>query len=206
MLLGFSIKGCKAAAHALRTFLCNNPGYKKLLKIDVINESHSAYRDALLNEVKLHVAEIYSYVLQSFSSLCQLLHRIIELRSAVGYQQGGPLGPATCSLNFHHVTRKLKSYFNVWYVDDGTIYPANIVFLTGTESSAVFSIIGVDQNRLGKLYIPEQTHSHMKFKCSSPLICLINKSNFTPNTKIQTTWSVFVPKLHSSLPSSVDVP
>ena len=43
------------------------------------------------------------------------------LKSATGVQQGDPLGPALFSLAIHAVLKSLKSCFNVWYLDDGSI-------------------------------------------------------------------------------------
>ncbi|XP_045453030.1 uncharacterized protein LOC123662192 [Melitaea cinxia] len=66
--LGFGSKGgCEAAVHAARTFLKSNEA-EVLLKVDVKNAFNSLDRATLLNEVSLHLPEIYPYRLRESSA------------------------------------------------------------------------------------------------------------------------------------------
>ncbi|XP_063617938.1 uncharacterized protein LOC134790882 [Cydia splendana] len=119
--LGFGIKGgCEAAVHALRTYLSNSP-CDVLVKIDVRNAFNSVNRDTLLTEIKNNIPEIYNYLLHCYDDPTNLIYRENVLSSEVGCQQGDPLGPAIFSLAINPIIQKLKSKFNVWYLDDGTL-------------------------------------------------------------------------------------
>jgi len=50
-----------------------------------------------------------------------LFHGHFRLDSAIGVQQGDPLGPALFALAIHRVTSEVKSDLNAWYLDDGCI-------------------------------------------------------------------------------------
>ena len=45
----------------------------------------------------------------------------MQVSSAVGIQQGDPLGPMLFCLGIHNLVSSLSSEFTVFYLDDGTI-------------------------------------------------------------------------------------
>ncbi|XP_060804915.1 uncharacterized protein LOC132902733 [Amyelois transitella] len=119
--VGFGTRGgCEAAVHAVRTFTHSNM-CEVLLKLDVKNAFNSVNRDTLLNEIKLHVPELYNFLLQCYHTPSKLVHKYNEIDSATGCQQGDPLGPAIFSLAINSIIHGLNSKLNVWYLDDGTL-------------------------------------------------------------------------------------
>lgn len=119
--LGFGSKGgCEAAVHACRTFL-HNFSEQVLVKVDVKNAFNSVNRDTLLAEVQNNIPHIYPYLWQCYRCPSNLMYRDHTIPSAVGCQQGDPLGPAIFSLAIHPIISALKSKFNVWYLDDGSL-------------------------------------------------------------------------------------
>ncbi|XP_072947725.1 uncharacterized protein [Epargyreus clarus] len=119
--LGFGSKGgCEAAVHSLRSFL-TNAGGDVVLKVDVKNAFNSVDRSILLEEIKTVIPEVYPYLFQCYGAPSHLLYRNNLIESAVGCQQGDPLGPAIFSLAIHPIISKLNSKLNMWYLDDGTL-------------------------------------------------------------------------------------
>lgn len=119
--LGFGVKGgCEAAVHAARTFL-SRPDYEVFIKIDVQNAFNSVDRGALLSEVKKELPDIYNYLWQCYGAPTKLLFGDNIILSSMGCQQGDPLGPAIFSLAVHPIISNLKSSFNLWYLDDGSL-------------------------------------------------------------------------------------
>ncbi|XP_063618720.1 uncharacterized protein LOC134791601 [Cydia splendana] len=119
--LGFGSKGgCEAAVHAARAFV-NDDSCEVLLKVDVKNAFNSVDRGALLTQIQDATPLIYKYLWQCYHQSTNLLFKTHHLASAVGCQQGDPLGPAIFSLAIHPIISNLNSKFNSWYLDDGTL-------------------------------------------------------------------------------------
>lgn len=178
--VGFGTRGgCEAAVHAVRTFvqgdLC-----EVLLKLDVKNAFNSVNRDTLLNEIKIHVPEIYNFLLQCYHSPSKLMHKNSEILSAVGCQQGDPLGPAIFSLAINSIIHSLNSKLNVWYLDDGTLGgDSQTVLADLLNIKNKFTAIGLELNfNKCELYISDKVDS------SSASQIIQNFNHIAPNIKI----------------------
>ena len=122
--LGYGTPGeCKAAIHAARTFLANSSllSPRVLLKTDYKNAFNSIRRDTFLGIVRDQFPEVYPFVWQCYNSSSTLFFGDFMLKSATGVQYGYPPGAGLFSLAIHAVLKSLKSCFNVWYLDDGSI-------------------------------------------------------------------------------------
>jgi hypothetical protein len=176
--LGFGIKGgCEAAVHALRTFLSNAP-CDVLVKIDVKNAFNSVNRDTLLTEIKTNVPEIYNYLLHCYAEPTKLIYRNTVISSEVGCQQGDPLGPAIFSLAINPVIQNLKSKFNVWYLDDGTL---------GGDLESVLSDLSTVKSKFQSIGLELNYSKCELFIQNSSVNCFDIKQKFddlTPNIKL----------------------
>jgi hypothetical protein len=115
-------KGCEAAVHATRAYVESDSVQDQvLLKIDFKNAFNSVHRDVVLKLVREKVPEIYNFVYQCYEEDSYLFFGDDTLDSSEGVQQGDPLGPFLFSLAIMDIVKKMKSDFNVWYLDDGTI-------------------------------------------------------------------------------------
>jgi hypothetical protein len=178
--VGFGTRGgCEAAVHAVRTFVQDDQN-GILLKLDVKNAFNSVNRDTLLNEVKLHVPEIYNFLLQCYHSPSQLAHKNEAILSAVGCQQGDPLGPAIFSLAINSIISTTNSKLNVWYLDDGTLGgDAETVLADLIMIKNKFELIGLELNfNKCELYIPEKTDY------ASAVKIIQNFNTVAPNIKV----------------------
>ncbi|CAG9122416.1 unnamed protein product [Plutella xylostella] len=182
--LGFGTKGgCEAAVHAARSFLQHGGG-EVLLKVDVANAFNSVDRGALLTEIKDHIPDIFHYMWQCYSKPTKLIYKNNLLQSAVGCQQGDPLGPAIFSLAIHPHISSLASKFNVWYLDDGTLGgEANTVLSDLQNIINKFDSIGLNLNfSKCELFVSERIPPGEKeqiinkFNSLAPNIKLINKN------------------------------
>lgn len=185
--LGFGSRGgCEAAVHATRTFLDQNGG-EVLLKVDVKNAFNSVDRGALLTQIKQITPHVYNYLWQCYSSPSKLLFRNHPINSAVGCQQGDPLGPAIFSLAIHPIISSLFSKLNLWYLDDGTLGgDVNSVLEDLRSLIAKFSTIGLDLNfSKCELYVSnlksevEKTNIISKFNSLAPNIKIQNKDTLS---------------------------
>lgn len=199
--LGFGSKGgCEAAVHACRTFLCNSKD-QILLKVDVKNAFNSVSRVALLTEIQKEIPNLYPYLWQCYSSPSNLMYNNHSIFSAVGCQQGDPLGPAIFSLAIHPIISALKSKFNIWYLDDGSL---------GGESSCVlndlsflirkFHEIGLDLNMSKcELYVSQENSNKTKIIDDFQSIC--------PDIKVMSKNSLHLlgaPIFEESIPDFID--
>ena len=75
----------------------------------------------MLHIIKRDFPGMYSYVWQSYSSASKLYFGSDFLLSSTGIQQGDPIGPFLFAIGIHAMIKNLKSEFNSWYLDDGTI-------------------------------------------------------------------------------------
>ena len=116
-------KGAEAAVHALRSYLENpSTANKVLLKIDFKNAYNTIRRDVILNLVKQKLPKVYNFAHQCYSKSTNLIFDSEVLLSQEGVQQGDPLGGLFFSLGIQdEIVRKMKSEFNCWYLDDGSL-------------------------------------------------------------------------------------
>ena len=137
--LGFGIKGgAEAAVHAARLYAGDLDDNHWIVKLDFKNAFNSLRRDKLLLAVRELAPALYPFVHSCYSSL--FWHDSV-LQSAEGVQQGDPLGPLLFCLAIHDLCSQLRSEFNVWYLDDGSVggtledirYDLEIVQRVGTE-------------------------------------------------------------------------
>ena len=120
--LGFGIKqGTEAAAHAARRFLqVLGPG-QALLKLDFTNAFNTLRRDEILRTVEQEIPELYPFVWTCYSEPTHLCFGDYTLSSEEGVQQGDPLGPLLFCVASWKLAALMKSEFNLWYLDDGTL-------------------------------------------------------------------------------------
>lgn len=143
--------------------------------LDVKNAFNSVDRETLLNEIKVHVPEIYNFLLQCYHCPSKLVHKNHEILSAMGCQQGDPLGPAIFSLAINSVIHSLHSKLNVWYLD----VLADLSLIINK-----FNSIGLELN-LSKceLYISEKVDPslalqiYQSFNVVAPNIQLLSKNS-----------------------------
>lgn len=182
--VGFAVRGgCEAAVHAARKFISSISCPRKvMLKIDLANAFNSLERDAILNAIKYKVPELFPLMWQSYAQPSILLYgsRIIE--SVVGCQQGDPLGPLGFCLTIHPLVQMIKSEFNVFYIDDGTI---------GDDYETVikdFKLFIEESKKLGlslnyskcELFIPFKEHRNeiiTAFQTIAPSINIVGESD-----------------------------
>ena len=120
--LGFGTKGgAEAAVHAARMYAGDIDEHHYIVKLDFKNAFNSLRRDKMLLAVRNLAPALYRFVHSSYSSPSSLFWYDSVLQSAEGVQQGDPLGPLLFCLSIHTLCSQLRSEFNVWYLDDGTI-------------------------------------------------------------------------------------
>lgn len=124
--LGVGIKnGVEAGAHTARIYF--NSKHKSIrifLKIDIKNAFNEIRRDAMLNEIKKNIPELFRFVEQCYRQPSNVYYGEHLILSQLGVQQGDPLGPALFCLTLQRVISTLKELnldLNLWYLDDGTI-------------------------------------------------------------------------------------
>ena len=113
--------GCEAAVHASRRFMESMSGEEALVKIDMKNAFNTVRRDSFLRVVRERAPGLYRLLWQAYSEPTPLYYGTVRIQSATGLQQGDPCGPVVFSLNIDAAAREVKSAFNMWYLDDGSI-------------------------------------------------------------------------------------
>lgn len=185
--LGFGVRGgCEAAVHAARTFL-DSKFYDVFVKIDVKNAFNSVDRSALLTEIYKEIPEISLYMYQCYGTQSKLMFGDSEINSCVGCQQGDPLGPAIFSLAIQPFITNLKSKFNMWYLDDGSLGgDASSVFQDLESIIHSFSQIGLTLNfNKCEIFIPDSIPATArsdiiaKFNSLTPNITELTKESLT---------------------------
>jgi len=99
--------GCEAAAHAARLYLHGMPSNHLLLKLDFRNAFNTLRRDKMLESVKDHVPELFSFIHAAYGEPSLLFCGQRTLLSAEGVQQGDPLGPFLFCLTIQPLVLKL---------------------------------------------------------------------------------------------------
>ena len=75
----------------------------------------------MLHSILLKVPELLPFAYCSFRHPSLLFFRDFSISSKEGVQQGDPLGPLLFCLAIHDIVVNLKSSFNVFCLDDGTL-------------------------------------------------------------------------------------
>lgn len=120
--LGFGVPlGAEAAAHAARCFLTNIQSNQALLKIDFSNAFNTLRRDEMLNTVHRDLPALYPFIDSCYSGQSFLRFGQFTLVSDEGPQQGDPLGPLLFCTTAMSLVKRIRSEFNCWYMDDGTL-------------------------------------------------------------------------------------
>lgn len=120
--LGFGVTlGAEAAAHAARCFLANIGSGRAMLKIDFRNAFNTLRRDEMLKVVHTELPVLYPFVHSCYSGQSFLRFGQFTLLSDEGSQQGDPLGPLLFCSTVMSLVNRVRSEFNCWYMDDGTL-------------------------------------------------------------------------------------
>jgi len=120
--LGFGVRqGAEAAAHAARSFLANLSNGEALLKIDFTNAFNTLSRDVMLEVIREELPQLYPFIDSCYSGQSFLRFGQYTLLSAEGPQQGDPLGPMLFCAATMHLVKRVKSVYNSWYMDDGSL-------------------------------------------------------------------------------------
>ena len=120
--LGFGTPmGAEATVHAAWSYLNGMIEGNLLVKLDFQNAFNSICRDSMLKSVLEKARLVFPL---AFTSYCQpsfLFFGNYIIHSCEGVQQGDPLGPLLFCLAIQDLITSLKSEFNVFYLDDGTL-------------------------------------------------------------------------------------
>jgi len=120
--LGFGIQqGAEAAAHAARSLLANMGSGEAMLKIDFTNAFNTLSRDVMLSVIRDELPELFPFIDSCYSGQSFLIFGQYTLLSDEGPQQGDPLGPLLFCAATMRLVNRIKSVFNLWYMDDGTL-------------------------------------------------------------------------------------
>lgn len=120
--IGFGVpRSTEAAVHAARTYVANLQPGEGLLKLDFKNAFNMVNRENMFQVVREHLPELYPFIHMCYSSASFLNFGEYQLLSDEGIQQGDPLGPLMFCATSLKLARSMKSEFNVWYLDDGSI-------------------------------------------------------------------------------------
>ncbi|XP_026410732.1 uncharacterized protein LOC113305956 [Papaver somniferum] len=96
-----------------------------MLLIDFSNAFNMVRRTQLIKEVRLHCPGISRWVEFCYLRLAKLYYDQYILSSALGVQQGDPLGPLLFALTLHPLVKSIASRctldLHAWYLDDSTI-------------------------------------------------------------------------------------
>jgi len=120
--IGFGVRrATEAAAHAARAFVSGLQPGEGVLKLDFRNAFNTASLDEMLRIVHDEMPELYAFVHMCYASSSLLCFGEHSLTSDEGFQQGDPLGPLLFCASSLKLARSMKSEFNGWYLDDGSL-------------------------------------------------------------------------------------
>ena len=92
-----------------------------MLKIDYKNAFNTLSRNAMLAVFREELPDLFPFIDSCYSGESFLRFGHFTLLSAEGPQQGDPLGPLSFCITVMHLVKLIKSVFNSWYMDDGTL-------------------------------------------------------------------------------------
>ena len=113
--------GAEAIVHAARKYLSSLEDGHLLLKLDFRNAFNSIRRDKMLHSVMSKAPALLPLAYSTYRLPSLLFYGDFSIPSAEGVQQGDPLGPLLFCLTIHELVTSLKSEFNVFFLDDGTL-------------------------------------------------------------------------------------
>lgn len=121
--LGVGIPGgAEAGSHAARIYWnASHPSIKAFLKLDFRNAFNEIRRDAILSSVATHFPQFYRFVAAAYQSPSSLFFGTTLISSERGAQQGDPMGPALFAITIQPIVQAVKTEFNMWYLDDGSV-------------------------------------------------------------------------------------
>ena len=119
---GISIKnGAEIIVHAASEYVGAMPPTQVFVKLDFRNSFNSIRRDRFLTIAADKVPELYPFINSCYEQTTLLSYDEHTLFSAEGAQQGDPLSGLLFSLVLRSLTDDLRSSFNAWYLDDGSL-------------------------------------------------------------------------------------
>ena len=150
-----------------------------------MNAFNMARRDELLHLIQKISPELFPFLQQCYGRPSNLIYGDFVILSQRGIQQGDPLGPDLFCLLIDALVKSLKSEFNVWYLDDGTIGDTPDIVLSDfqriIEVAATLGLL-INPNKcelsfLGPIDEKQKQAILSKFRNLAPGIQLINDND-----------------------------
>ena len=119
--------GAEAILHSVNRVLNlrHGDGSLTLLTVDFSNAFNLVDRSELLREVRLRCPSISLWVEFLYGQTARLYLGDGHIMSAIGVQQGDPLGPLLFALILHPLIHQIrdscKLLLHAWYLDNGTL-------------------------------------------------------------------------------------
>jgi len=132
--LGFGVpRATEGIVHAARRYIADLQPGQGVLKLDFNNAFNTVRRDAMFDSVHEQMPELYPFVYMCYSTASLLSFGEHLLQSDEGAQQGDPIGPLLFCSSSLKLARSMKSEFNAWFLDDGSIGDNVSVLLSDLE-------------------------------------------------------------------------
>lgn len=183
---GFGTRGGgEAVVHSARQFLLHNieVADQVFLKLDFRNAFNTINRKLMLTEVVKFSPDIFPFVYQCYGKPSFLMFGKEVILSRSGVQQGDPLGPLLFCLTINNLIKSLRSRFNAWYLDDGSLGDSSNVVFNDLQSVIEQSkCLGLELNfeKCELFFVNESDSSTIsKFNSLCPNIRITNKSELS---------------------------